>query len=313
MPSLRSLKCISIVLLFLIAGRVDDARSEVRLDKKEDRVSVYIDDELFTEYIFEGYEKPILYPVIGAHGIGMTRNWPMKEGAPHEAKDHPHHKSIWFGHMKVNGESFWHSGDTAGTTEPVDLTVDDDTIKCSNRLVGRDGKLIAKDDREIRFSHDGTTRFIDYSVTYHASEGDVEFGDDKDGQMGIRMNPYLRLKGPVANGQVINSEGVGADNIWGKRAKWIDYWGKIDDHVVGIAVFDHPSNFRYPTWWHARDYGLLSANPFGIHHFENKEEGAGNHVLPKGESLTFKHRFVIHQGDYQEARIEQRFVEWSQE
>lgn len=302
----------SCVLLLLLTQSATFAQSKpIELEQKEDRVTVKIDGSIFTEYIFKGYEKPILYPVIGPHGIRMTRDYPMVLGTPNEAEDHPHHKSIWFGHMKVNDESFWHSGDTAGTTVQEELKLEGSTIKTTNRLISRDGKLIATDAREISFSADEHGRYIDYTVTYHATESDILFGDNKDGQMGIRMHPVLRTKGPVAAGQAINSEGIREDNIWGKRAKWIDYWADIDGHTVGIAMFDHPSNLRFPTWWHARDYGLLSANPFGIHHFEEKEDPKlGDYTLPKGESLTFKHRFVFHSGDAKSADIEAIYTKW---
>ncbi|MCA9132631.1 MAG: PmoA family protein [Planctomycetales bacterium] len=285
---------------------------EVKLETKKDRVSVYVDGELFTEYIFQGYEKPILYPIIGPDGIRMTRDYPMKEGDPSEAKDHPHHKSIWFGHMETGGESFWHSGETAGTTVQTELSVEGNTIRTKDDFIARDGKtLTATDSREISFFANGDTRSIDFSVTYHANVRDIVFGDNKDGQMGIRMNPQLRIKGPVAKGQATNSEGVKTKDIWGKRAKWIDYWGPVDGKTVGIAVFDHPSNLRHPTWWHARDYGLLSANPFGRQDFEGDQAESGDHKLAKGESLTFKHRFVFHRGDPEQAKIEQLYEAWA--
>ncbi len=283
--------------------------AEIRLESKQDRVSVFVDNELFTEYITTGYEKPILYPIIGPDGIGMTRNYPMKKGVAGEAEDHPHHKSIWFGHMDVNGENFWASGPKAGTTVQTKIAVEGNTIRCNNNLVGSDGKLVATDSREIRFEADGDTRFIDYSVTYHASEVDLVFGDNKDGQMGIRMHQNLELKAPHT-GQAVNSTGVTTKEIWGKRANWIDYWGEVDGKVVGIAMFDHPTNFRYPTWWHARDYGLLSANPFGRQDFEGEKAESGAHKLTKGESLTFKHRFVFHRGDAQQAKIDQLYKAW---
>ncbi|MEO8271813.1 MAG: PmoA family protein [Aureliella sp.] len=285
--------------------------ADLRLESKEDRVTVWLGDEVFTEYIFKGYEKPILYPVIGPSGIGMTRNWPMRDGVENEAHDHPHHKSIWFGHMEVNGESFWHSGETAGTTVSKVVSIDGNTIRSENDLVGRDGKLVATDSREISFWADGETRMIDYSVTYHASQGEIVFGDNKDGQMGIRMNPNLRIEGPVANGQAVNSAGVTTADIWGKRADWIDYWGTVEGHVVGIAIFDHPSNLRHPTWWHARDYGLVSANPFGRQDFEGELAESGEYTLPAGESLTFKHRFVVHRGDAKGAGIDKIYREWA--
>lgn len=307
---LRVASWISAWLVGFGSARAVVAEQHVRLEAKEGRVVVYFGDELFTNYIYHGYEKPILYPIVGPHGIRMTRNWPMDEGFKDEEKDHPHHKSIWFGHMKVNDSSFWHQFEKAGKTIPQQVTVEGSTIKTTNHLVSATGELVAKDDREISFSIAGESRMIDYSVTYHATQGDITFGDDKDGQMGIRMHPALRLEGPVAVGQAINSEGVGSAEIWGKRAKWIDYWGEVEGKTIGIAIFDHPSNLRHPTWWHAREYGLVSANPFGMHYFEGKEVGAGNYTLPQGESLTFKHRFVFHTGDSLAAGIEQIYQGW---
>ena len=307
------LRCtLAACLLLTVAKHSPLMAADVRLESKEDRVTVWMGDEVFTEYIFKGYEKPILYPVIGPAGIEMTRNWPMRDGVENEAHDHPHHKSIWFGHMEVNGESFWHSGPTAGTTVHKELSIDGCTIHSKNDLVGRDGKLVATDSRELSFAADGETRMIDYAVTYHASQGDILFGDNKDGQMGIRMNPHLRVEGPVANGQAVNSTGVTTTEIWGKRAEWIDYWGTVNGNVVGIAIFDHPSNLRHPTWWHARDYGLVSANPFGRQDLEGEQAESGDYTLPNGESLTFRHRFVFHRGDAQAAGIEAHYRKWIQ-
>ncbi|MDX1564317.1 MAG: PmoA family protein [Phycisphaeraceae bacterium] len=302
-PLLRTLAMVCVMAM----AAPSFAAGKVTLKKQEGKVAVHIDGELFTQYIFKGYEKPILYPVIGPHGIGMTRNWPMKKGVEGEAKDHPHHKSIWFGHMKVNGHSFWHVGNQVEQTE---LTLEDDTIKTQNKLKTKKGEVVATDTRVIRFWADGDNRFIEYNYTYHASEGDLKFGDNKDGQMGIRMNAQLRIKGKKAKGKAINSEGVTEKKIWGKRAKWVDYWGPVDGKVVGVAVFDHPTNFRHPTWWHARDYGLLSANPWGIHHFEKKKKHLGEHTLKKGESLTFRHLFVFHKGDYKEADVAGLYRKW---
>ncbi len=313
MSCFRSLLRLTLAACLLLSavGYSPLLAADVRLESKDDRVTVWLGEEVFTEYIFKGYEKPILYPVIGPAGIGMTRNWPMRDDAENEAHDHPHHKSIWFGHMDVNGENFWATGENAGTTVSKSVTIDGNTIHSQNDLIGRGGKLVATDSREISFSADGETRVIDYAVTYHASQGDIIFGDNKDGQMGIRMNPHLRIKGPVANGQAVNSTGVTTADIWGKRADWIDYWGTVDGDVVGIAIFDHPSNLRHPTWWHARDYGLVSANPFGRQDFEGEQAESGDYKLPSGESLTFKHRFVIHRGDAQAAGVDKIYREWA--
>ncbi len=86
-------------------------------------------------------------------------------------------------------------------------------------------------------------------------------------------------------------------DVWSKRAKWVAYWAPIDGHMITIAIFDHPENLRHPTWWHARDYGLVSANPFGISHFEKgRPKNSGAFTLRDGENLTFRSRFVFYDG-----------------
>ena len=125
--------------------------------------------------------------------------------------------------------------------------------------------------------------------------------------MGIRTHPNLRLthsKGvTTANGQALNSNGDKGKALWGKAAAWVDYWGEIDGKTVGVAIFDHPTNPRHPTTWHARDYGLVAANPFGWSYFKKEEKGAGDLVIKDGESVTWRYRFVFHAGDVNEANV----------
>ena len=79
-------------------------------------------------------------------------------------------------------------------------------------------------------------------------------------------------------------------------------------NAVGIAILDHPTNLRHPTWWHARDYGLLAANPFGQGKYEEEAaEGAGVHVIPNGEALTFRYRTIFHRGNPETVGIARAF------
>jgi len=233
----------------------------------------------------------------------------MKKGTPNEAGDHPHHQSFWFDHGDVNGISFWDLGENAGQikTKRVNKISSDGskaTIAFENEWNAKDGKTVCTDDQIMTFQSMGDATAVDYTITIHASDGDIVFGDTKEGSMGIRTNPSLRIdKGATA----INSEGVSGKSIWGKRAKWVDYSADIDGHKVGVAMMDHPSNLRYPTWWHARDYGLVAANPFGIHDFEKKPAGTGDFKLKNSDSITFKYRILFHTGDSKTADIEKQY------
>jgi len=292
---------------------------EVTLVKKEDRIVVSLDEELFTQYRFEGFRKPVLHPLSGPGGIRMNRAFPFEKNVPGEADDHPHHQSLWFGHGDVNGVDFWTERKGSGKIVHKELvSVKGDTVVAKNDWLSGDGKVVCSDTRTLSFGGDKDVRWIDYQVTVHSSSGELTFGDTKEGTMALRTHPNLRLKNDpkrgvtTAGGQVLSSTGKRGPGLWGKPAKWLDYWGKIDGRVVGIAVFDHPSNLRHPTTWHARDYGLIAANPFGYHDFLGKPEGEGDFVLKGGASLTFRYRFVFHKGDPMEADIAEIYKDWSE-
>jgi hypothetical protein len=103
----------------------------------------------------------------------------------------------------------------------------------------------------------------------------------------------------------------GEKNVWGKRSPWLDYSGQIDGETVGIAVLDHPSNPRTPTYWHTRAYGLLAANIFGVHDFEADKSRDGSLTIRPGQPLRFRYRVVIHPGDSVAAGIADIFTDYS--
>lgn len=278
---------------------------------------VTIDGKPFTDYHYQNVPRPFFYPVIGPDGLPMTRNYPMGY-AEGEEKDHVHHRSLWFTHGNINGVDFW--GETPGTGRIVhdgftQISSGDKVgvIGTRNKYVSDEGKgkVIGTDERTVRiYDRDDGARMIDFEITFHASEGDVVFGDTKEGSMGMRLNPQLRLRGEIGKGHIVNSEGVRDDDTWGKRADWCDYYGPIDGKTVGVAIFDHPSNPRHPTWWHVRNYGLFAANPFGVHYFENKPEGTGDFKVPAGKSVTFRYRFYFHEGDTQNGNVAQEYQKY---
>ena len=99
--------------VFLLAGagvfseaQAAGARDGVRITQLADRLRMEINGELFSEYRFKDVSRPFLYPVIGPDGLAMTRDWPMKD-SDNEEHDHKHHRSLWFGHILVNGQDFW--------------------------------------------------------------------------------------------------------------------------------------------------------------------------------------------------------------
>ena len=100
--------------------------------------------------------------------------------------------------------------------------------------------------------------------------------------------------------------------VWGTRGKWTTLEGTVDGRPVTIAILDHPGNVGFPTYWHARGYGLCGVNPFGEHDFHNDKARDGSLTIPAGSSLTFRYRVVIHAGAADRARIEQLFADFAE-
>lgn len=297
---------------------------EVRLVRHADRIDVTIDAEPFTSYRWAGRRKPILFPVCGPGGAAMTRAWPIEPHVVDEAHDHPHHESIWFTHGKVNGLDFWTSHPLAARPgqrvdnriEQVDVVmVAGNAIETRNRWVGADGAVVCTDTRRLVFAGDAASRSIDCAITIHADHGPVTFGDTKEGSMGLRLPTPLQLcdahGSRGAAGRCANSAGDRDGEVWGKRARWVACWGPVAGRTLGVALLDHPGNLRHPTHWHARDYGLVAANPFGLHDFAGAAPGAGDHTIPAGGTLTLRYLLVFHEGDPQAAGIDEVWRRWA--
>ncbi len=287
----------------------------VRIDHVGKKLRVEINGKLFTEYNYQDVPRPFFYPVIGPTGVPIIRHWPMKEGE-NEAQDHRHHRSLWFTHGEVNGVDFWSEGSRSGKIvhdKFVEISSGRDVgiIQSRNKWVSRDGKVICTDTRTHRFYNRPDGQMMDFEITIHASHGKVVMGDTKEGSMAIRLTPTMRVEGKVGKGHIVNSQGHRDGAAWGKRAAWCDYFGPVEGQIVGVAIFDHPTNPKHPTWWHVRTYGLFAANPFGVHNFEGKPKGTGDITIPSGQSLTFRYRLYFHKGDEKQAKVAEHYREYA--
>ena len=303
------------------------ASAKVVLARHDDRVAVTVDGEEFTSYRFTGHDKPILSPLRAPGGVPLTRSWPIEKGVAGEPEDHPHHESLWFTHGSVNGLDFWapraHGAGSDGPVPHVEhVSIDrcesgeTAILETTSRWVDADRKPVLTEHRTMVFSAEPAARSIEVTLELVADSGPVTFGDTKEGSFALRVRPALQPKdsngSQGASGRLVNSEGHVDGAAWGKRARWVDYSGTVDGDSFGIAMLDHPANLRHPTWWHAREYGLSGANPFGIHDFAGEPEGTGNHTIPAGESLTLRYLVLLHRGDAQAAGIEGRWKVWAE-
>ena len=73
-------------------------------------------------------------------------------------------------------------------------------------------------------------------------------------------------------------------------------------------MMDHPDNPRHPTPWHVRNYGLMTANCFGFHHFTGNPENRRDLNLENGQTMTWKYRVLIHPGNAGGANLPEHYL-----
>ena len=306
------------------------AQQSVEVVRQKDKIDVAIGGKQFTTYYLdETVAKPYLMPLRSAQGTIVTRGYPVGNNVPpgseHDRSFEPHQRPLYFSHGNIDGLDFWgeevfakyfsdHGKQAYGrmALEKIDEVKGgaSGVIRAEFSLKGPSGRVIGEETQAFTFRGDDHTRTIDCEFTVRATHGPLTFGDSKEGTFGIRV--AKELNSPPS--KMVNSVGAeGEKAIWGKRADWVNYDGRVEGEDVGIAVLDHPKSFRHPTTWHARGYGLFAANPFGLRDFTRDPNQDGSWTIPEGKSLTFRYRVIIHHGDYRDAHIAEAYQKYAAE
>jgi hypothetical protein len=291
------------------------ASAQVKFSESAGKIDVAIDGKPFTTFYY-GAEtpKPYLHPLRAADGTIVSRRYPM-ENVEGERQDHPHHRGLWFTHGEVNGFDFWANEPSQEHTNKGLIESRGVRTEAGGRIRGEflwqspAGALILTEDRTMTFHSGPGKRVVDFDFRLTAGSKKVHFGDTKEGTFAIRLatpleEPHSRAKGIPRTGTITAADGrTGEKQVWGTRSPWLDYSGEIDGKRMGVAIFDHPSNPKHPTYWHVRSYGLFAANVFGEHHFYGDDARDGSITLKPGESIRFRYRVVIHPGNTREADV----------
>ncbi|GAB1450423.1 hypothetical protein MASR2M47_04790 [Draconibacterium sp.] len=325
-------KLISVMFILATVFSMSVAQPKIELVSKpaEKKIDVLIGGNLFTSYIYpDNIKKPVLWPVVTAEGNEVTRQFPLKNKAG-ERSDHPHHVGIWLNYGDVNGLDFWNNSEAISKEDaPKFGTIYHESIdnvssgKGKATLVTTESwqdinhKKLLKEITEYTFMVDGKTRIIDRTTTLKAENGKVSINDNKEGMFAIRVTRELELPAQgkveltdshgtvtkvdatndgVAKGDYLSSEGITGEAVWATRGKWMKLAGEVNGEKVAIVIFDHPGNPGYPTYWHARGYGLFAANTLGQKVFSKGKEEM-NFSIENGESATFRYRLAVFSGD----------------
>jgi hypothetical protein len=294
----------------------------------ENKIDVFIGNKIFTSFFYpDSLEKPVLFPVHAANGAIVTRGFPLNP-QPGDPTDHPHHIGIWFTYENVNGIDFWNNSYAIPKEKKYlyGLIRTDKILKTTSGTTGiisyhanwinQQKKVLLEETTQLEFSGTEHLRIIDRKTVLTA-DTIINFNDAKDGLFGIRLAHALQIpdstnkefkddkgnitivkgeKDDLSNGNYLTSEGKTGNDAWSTRGKWCKVYGKMGNDSISLAIIDHPQNPNYPTFWHARGYGLFAANPLGEKIFTNGKSSK-NLQLQKGESVTFRFRIVIDEGN----------------
>ncbi|MEJ7691502.1 PmoA family protein [Daejeonella sp.] len=312
----------------LLAGS-EDKRFAISENKAGKRIDITIDGKPFTSYIYpENLMKPVLYPLRTAQGTFITRGWPLAPRSG-ERVDHPHHVGMWFNYGNVNGLDFWNNSNVipaerkSGYGAIKHFSVDkmktySDRAELDVTMYWQkpDGSNLLREETKYIFSGKGERRDIELITKLTALKEEVSFKDNKEGLLGIRLTRELehpsdkpekftdasgkatdvaKMNNEAVTGKYSSSEGREGDNVWGTRGKWMNLNGKIGNEPVSLVILDNSKNVGYPTYWHARGYGLFAANPLGQKEF-SKGKDVLDYKLAAGQSVVFRYKVLINSG-----------------
>lgn len=236
---------------------------QIGFEAAKDRLTVTVDDRPLAVYVFADPEipRPYFAHVHAPTGKQVTRNHPPIEGT--DATDHATmHPGLWLAFGDLDGVDYWRNkgqivhrrflAPPIGGRGQGSFTEEKEYLR-------PDGSVVCTELFQCTFSVQADAYWIAWDSTFSGVQP-FYFGDQEEMGLGVRLATSLS---ELNGGSLRDSLGrTGAKDIWSQAAQWCDYSGTLDGERLGVTVMAHPDNFR-PSWWHARNYGFMAANPFG--------------------------------------------------
>jgi hypothetical protein len=297
-------------------------------------------------------KKPVLYPVRTADGREVTRGFPPKAGEradhPHQVGLWFNFGNVNGFDFWNNSEAIPADRQPKMGTILHETITETKSGSGEGRLgiqaVWRqgDGKDILREETTFVFRASPGVRSIDRLTTLTPLAGPVAMSDTsngeadeaaKEGVLGIRVargledpnekgGQFTDASGKVTKveqmdtsgvtGVYTSSEGKKGKDVWGTRGRWTMLAGTVDDKPATIAILDTPANPGFPTYWHARGYGLFAANPLGQAVFSEGKERL-DFSIAADEPATFRYRVLILSSEPSPAEMEKLYNEWVKE
>ena len=316
-------------------------------DTSAKKIDILLNGTIFTSFLYaDSFEKPVFYPVFAPGGVPITRGYPLdpKQG---ERIDHPHHTGLWFNYGKVNSLDFWNNskaipekkrcayGTITCLEDSIKISKEDGSLQVVCLWVNCTGEILLAEKTLFLFTVKTPYVCSMERITHMTAIADsIIFDDSKEGLLGIRVaRPFEmpsakpcvlydtaigitgkpRVDSTGVNGLYYGSNGLSGTSVWGTRNRWVLLSGVSRGDSISIAMIDHPQNPGFPSYWHAREYGLFSVNNLGVRSYDPAQTKTCL-KLKKNESVTFRHLLLVKSGGFLlPADMEKQFRAFSED
>jgi len=290
----RLLWLIGLIAVAIPVRADGDDRLPVAFEREADRLLITVGGESLATYVFrdETILRPYFAHVFAPGGIPVTRRFPPVEGT--DPTDHATmHPGLWLGFGDINGVDFWRNKgrvEHQRFVEPPQGGPGQGTFVVRNRYVPRSGTtpVCVETGRVTILVRPAGTLMI-FDSEFVSEDQDLAFGAQEEMGLGVRVATPLAAK---QGGRLRNSTGQsGERQVWGNHAAWCDTSGMINERHAGVLLMPDPSVFAR-GWFHARDYGLMVANP--IERSENPKGEPAKLVIPRGQPVRLRFGVLLH-------------------
>lgn len=266
-------------------------------------MALYHEKNILWQYNYKTQKgKPFFHPIT-INGTKITELSP---------KDHPWHLGIWHSWKYINDINYWEydlSEDAGpwnykGVTEIKNLEImPEDDFSCRFEMEiayhAIEGNDILYEKRIVTVSAPDTQHLfsIDYNCDFKALAEKVELGrtplpNEKGGDpLGGYAGLSIRFNTQLGTSDYINPD-KSTIQKHGIPGEWTYYGLKTKNREsMGVAIFDHPKSFNYPTPWYIADITSIPLNYLGTAPLFNAP-----YSMEQGNRIQFEHRVQFYAG-----------------
>jgi hypothetical protein len=287
-----------------VVHMIDDLKVTYRINDN-DIISYYHNESPLPEGIDTLYTRAgYIHPVRSPSGVILTQDF---------AEVHPHHYGIWssWTNVEFNGRrpDFWNVGKETGYVEFESL---DETwegyvhagLRSRHKYIdftlGR--QITALNEQwEVRvFNISGKYHIFDITVIQTANSSmPVVLPEHEYGGVGFRGHEDWEGR---ENAFFLTSEGKTRTDAHGTRARWCHIGGYTGSQLAGIAILDHPGNFRHPQPVHVHQTRAF---------FNYAVIKYGEMVIEPGIPYRMKYRFITYDGEPDPAELDRLWMDFA--